>query len=680
VWNTKSINDKVKIYPWLIAKDGLLGCKFCRDAPIPDMDKKSGCAPSKEWTSLKVGFTHDDPRKKDTKLTMLRKKIRLHINSKAHKSSAIVYERKKTLSLTQEKLADQYAKHQSTTEKVFRVAYNIAKMDRPFTDLPQHIDCHRVNNFDVGHVLHTDKSCAAIIKSIASDMRSKLVTTILDAETKISVLVDESTTVSNLSSLALHLRACISDKPTTFFLDLVHLTATDANAIVQAILKTLSGHGFSKEYLQKHFICFASDGASVMTGVKNGVGSLLLEMFPELIIWHCANHRLELAVHDAVNEVGGTNSFKIFIDSLYALYNQSPKLQQELSECASNLELEIKKIAKVLDTRWCASSLRSVKAVWSSFSSLAEHFKVKSKSRGAGNDAAKFTGMLHSLTSKHFLSNLAIMYDALEEIAHLSSVLQNRDISVVTAHKLFIQTIKAVEHMCTNPGPRQLEALDAIELGEFKGVELCAGRVVPIHSGQFYRSLANSLSARLLTVKSRKGENLQAANKHSAEYTSLLQQISVLDCSTWPLDYESLPNFGENDIRSLCTRFRIDSTECVRDFKLFKAAGKRASPSLQNLKLMVQSIPVSTADCERAFSLMNTILSPKRNRLQIENASCLMFLSVMGPPIHTFNPTPYVKNWLRRGCHSASDTQSIKRALPDVTQECYAHVYEVLSK
>lgn len=60
-------------------------------------------------------------------------------------------------------------------KRFFRVACNIAKMDRPYSDLPCHIDCYKSNGVDMGLVLHTDKSCAAIVYSIAYEMRDTLV-------------------------------------------------------------------------------------------------------------------------------------------------------------------------------------------------------------------------------------------------------------------------------------------------------------------------------------------------------------------------------------------------------------------------------------------------------------------------------------------------------------------------
>ncbi|QQP55804.1 Uncharacterized protein FKW44_000253 [Caligus rogercresseyi] len=86
------------------------------------------------------------------------------------------------------------------------------------------------------------------------------------------------------------------------------------------------------ELLQEMLIGFCSDGANVMLGVKSGVGKLLQGDFPNIILWHCLNHRLELAVAQALEATGGTKDFQAFLDALYTLYSQSPKSMRELSE------------------------------------------------------------------------------------------------------------------------------------------------------------------------------------------------------------------------------------------------------------------------------------------------------------------------------------------------------------
>ena len=109
------------------------------------------------------------------------------------------------------------------------------------------------------------------------------------------------------------------------FLDLIELEKSDCQNILDTLLRCIKKHGMDSDYLQKHLICFANDWASVMTGRASGIATKLKEMFPQVVFWHCSNHKLELAVNDCVKAVGGMNNFKILMDKLYSLYSASPK-------------------------------------------------------------------------------------------------------------------------------------------------------------------------------------------------------------------------------------------------------------------------------------------------------------------------------------------------------------------
>ncbi|CAG9831280.1 unnamed protein product [Diabrotica balteata] len=74
-------------------------------------------------------------------------------------------------------------------------------------------------------------------------------------------------------------------------------------------------------------------------------------MYPNIIVWHCMNHTLELALSDAVDEVWAVNHFQIFMGRIYFINSKSPKNQRELSECALKLIQQLQKIGKVLGTR-----------------------------------------------------------------------------------------------------------------------------------------------------------------------------------------------------------------------------------------------------------------------------------------------------------------------------------------
>lgn len=145
-----------------------------------------------------------------------------------------------------------------------------------------------------------------------------------------------------------------------------------------------------------------------MLGKNSGVAKRFLPLYPDIIIWHCMNHRLDLAVGDAKGEVAGINHFQSFIDKLYSLYSSSPKNKRELKECALELEIQMNTNGRILSTRWVASSFRTVSAIWFGYQALASHFsKAKNDPERTSTDRVKYSGLLKRLTSHKFLLNLA---------------------------------------------------------------------------------------------------------------------------------------------------------------------------------------------------------------------------------------------------------------------------------
>ncbi|KAF3849538.1 hypothetical protein F7725_019257 [Dissostichus mawsoni] len=89
-------------------------------------------------------------------------------------------------------------------------------------------------------------------------------------------------------------------------IDLQHANSADLGrfciAKLLVLMETWMPIAFPLDLVEldkKSSIGFCSDGASVMLGVKSGVGKLLQDDFPGIILWHCLNHRLELAVDQA---------------------------------------------------------------------------------------------------------------------------------------------------------------------------------------------------------------------------------------------------------------------------------------------------------------------------------------------------------------------------------------------
>ena len=158
---------------------------------------------------------------------------------------------------------------------------------------------------------------------------------------------------------------------------------------------------------------------------------------------HSFNHRLELSVHDAVKACCEIDHFKLFSDSLYALYSQSPKAQRELADCSAEVECKERRIGRVLDVRWVASSFRTLFAVWKSYAALNAHFMQRASNTLCGSrERSKFLGFQKKFQNPSFIKNLGIMLDALQELSELSLALQKADVTLPTAQRLLSRQLE----------------------------------------------------------------------------------------------------------------------------------------------------------------------------------------------------------------------------------------------
>ena len=370
----------------------------------------------------------------------------------------------------------------------------------------------------------------AILDHIGHEMQSKICKMVIDSDTKMSIIIDESTTISKKSALIIYIKVC-HPEPTTFFHDIIELDDQGAECIFSTLMKCLDMYGFTSHVLSEKLICFASDGASVMLGSRSGVASRIQEVFPNVIIWHCMNHRLELAVGEVINEVSDTNHFKAFFDKLYCLYHTSSKNQRELEEICNDLACIFHTVGRILDTRWVASSFRTVKVVWDLYAPLHAHLINASEDQlRSSTERATFKGMATRMASDNFVLNLGAIYDSLEELASLSKDLQERNLMLPRAHTLVQRQIRVFLSMVDYPGIHYKEAKYAVEgvnneaENKFKGVVVTDRRKsdVQIRYEQFMRNLAANLEKRLMSC-----------NKNTE---ALLSAINVLDPLQWPRD------------------------------------------------------------------------------------------------------------------------------------------------
>ena len=669
-WSMQQQNYFKTTYSWLYPKSGSIGCSTCNEVhAITGPDRKDGMRVSlaQEWVN---GSVHGSGKTKQAVQKSLRKKISQHVSSQSH-NAALKVQEKARIDTVKSAVAQQCRHEYSATCNVFRTAYFVAVNNRPYSDHPELLDLQKLNGVKIGRVLQSNVVCADIVDHIASEMRKKVVEAIVTAagtscKIPISVLVDESTALGQKSCLIIYLRCCLLDnsKPVNFFLDLVELSNATAQGITEAVLSCLSHYGLTESILSNILLGFASDGASVMLGQKSGVFARLKDKFPSIIGWHCYNHRVELAVHDAVKSCSQVNKFKMFMDKLYSLYSMSPKNKRLLLQCAAEVDEEVNKIGRILEVRWVASSFRAVKAVWKSYSALHNHFITMAGDASCSSmEKAQWSGLAKKFENSVFLQNLALMFDALQELSDLSLSLQQSSISLPKAHRLLCRQIEVFRGRKERGGDCYADAMEAVSENCFRGIQLKPGKSTELlNPAQFYQALVDALSSRLLSKSDK----------------PLCDLLNIILPNQWP--DAIVPEYGEKELKMVCEKFNVEHTACLKnDYRDFKdSKGTVIGHNFNRLINAIESLPVSTAECERGFSRMNIICTPLRSSISVNHMASLMFLSLVGPPLHLFEPISYVKSWLAKGRRDATALNCASRMPPEMPDSLHKSIWSLL--
>ncbi|XP_065670921.1 E3 SUMO-protein ligase KIAA1586-like [Hydra vulgaris] len=175
--------------------------------------------------------------------------------------------------------------------KKFNIAYYLAKGERPFTDYPYLIALEKKNYKE--RRLHWHP---------VSEQELIYILYLKDGSPKVGFLSIETAENSN----AVGLKKCITD--------------------------TFTRVGITNSY--KHLLGVNLYGANVNLGAYAGLGALLKEGSPWLEVVHCFNHRLELALKDAFENLSVFKTVDELLLQLYHLYQKSPKRYRELQRLA----------------------------------------------------------------------------------------------------------------------------------------------------------------------------------------------------------------------------------------------------------------------------------------------------------------------------------------------------------
>lgn len=578
-----------------------------------------------------------------------------HESSADHKRAATALKMKDSMSIAIQK---SFSEKDSVMIKLLQTVYYIAKEElalqkyETMTDLIELVGCD-LSAIQSGY--RSRKTAEGLLSAISETIDSNVSKEIAESEF-LSVSCDETTDISNTGKLILYVKV-IDDKLDTksYFVGDYDITDKTANAITDKLMDCFNEAGID---IQKT-MALGSDGASTMTGVRNGVGVQLRRQNPYMLQFHCAAHKLALCTSQAAEKVALMKKYKDTLQSIYYYFKGSHNRSDKLKAIQTILDSPQLKIKEIHDVRWFAfyDALRVVFQCWEA---LAQTFNA------AADPKAK--GLYKAITCYSFVAMSHFLMDIIPVVTALNMKFQREDLDISMIGPSVSLTVHEIDVMSENsPSLNQLNEQITVVDGKstLKGIALTVNQ----------KEKASFLTAST-EFSSKLKENLNA--RFPTETLTLTTATDILAMRGLPfVPKQDLATYGNEKLGVLLEHYgaaktveHTDSTETVippvidtkateDEWKLLKQIMKDSSnyssnnlttlwqylnaahgkdlPNLVKLAKLVLIIPLQTATCERGFSVQNCTKTVTRNRLREDNLRALMNVKINGPPITKFD-------------------------------------------
>ena len=235
------------------------------------------------------------------------------------------------------------------------------------------------------------------------------------------------------------------------FAGFIQLERMDAETIANKLLSTVEGWGLNMSGL----IAQGYDGASVMSGSRNGVQAKVREKYPNVTYVHCRSHVLNLAVSSGCNSVpslfdsiqkltwflgGSAKRRAIFVEVASACRDDQKALldlltetdcTEEVSDSAQAVKEGGKRstVPKFCATRWTAR-ISTLSALLSKYIDVIKALE-DSSSADARSDAASYIRLLED---SQFLVALVVAQFVLSYLGSVTTSLQSVQCNLVDAY------------------------------------------------------------------------------------------------------------------------------------------------------------------------------------------------------------------------------------------------------
>lgn len=244
-----------------------------------------------------------------------------------------------------------------------------------------------------------------------------------------SIVLDTTSDINRVDQLSVTARwVKVQNENVTIketFLGFISVTA----GLVETTCKYVEDIGLDMEKLRGQ----AYDGASVMSGVHNGVQKLIKDRSSKPVPFiHCAAHNLNLVINDAVNSVVDYDNFFGVIQSIYVFFSSSINRSRDLQLLAVDSSLSLKKLCV---TRW-SSRVDSVRGVRDRFVDILKRLTVISLTNKDKKERDEAVGIKKNIAKIDFIINRVLWERILSCTNSTSKELQSKSVDLSAASRL----------------------------------------------------------------------------------------------------------------------------------------------------------------------------------------------------------------------------------------------------
>ena len=520
-----------------------------------------------------------------------------------------------------------------------------------------------------------DRAAAGFNDVIRQSMKDSFINDLLSAN-YYSILTDRSTDASTLEQEVIYVLYLSKEgEPIVKFFSIVTTEHVHADGLTECIENAFHWIGIVSLY--QRLANLSVDGASVNTGIHNGLEVKMRELAAWLSTIHCFNHSLELAFKDTFN-IAFFKEVDNMLLKLFYLYQKSPKHLIELKMFGEMYDQSIPKPYKSYGTRLTAHTVKAMEIVLNNYGIYIKYLESLANTNSQALKGAEIEGEAKKWKNGKFPIHSAIYLDVLTPLKVISLGFQKEKhdpTKAVRRRKEFTWTMATLQLLIN-------ASLDGDNGGRLTHLTKLFKEVDKNNTYQELKLVnveihKKSVSASYKEIITKLAEKMEDKFKVVSTSPIFENLISVLDVSMWPLENNILSSYCNDEILAVTSHFERLLTQNGCDIfqiptewdrlksyliSILKSRSKfdylevwkgifknedvvRKCKNVLHVVEILLITPFTNAKLELVFSRMNRIKTDSRNRLEQERLDTQMCIGKEGISIVEFNPDPYIQKW-----------------------------------